>query len=140
MERHEPESPSPPFFEFNSADTTLVRVFDKPTHIHQEPPELEEYGPDHVFDSRGRLAELGVEDFGVVAKRWSEPDLDQFERYLHRAATRFLKGDDVSALSTVELRDRLEPVLRQWQREHMPFWPVERLARKVWKSVSRRSG
>ena len=56
--RPEPDNPLPPFFEFNSADETHLYVFDKPLHINQEPPELEEYGPDKVFDSRGRLAEL----------------------------------------------------------------------------------
>jgi hypothetical protein len=63
-----PDSRLAPFFEFDSSDEGEVFVFDKPGHINQEPPELEEYGPDPVFDSNGRSAELGVEGFDVVIK------------------------------------------------------------------------
>jgi hypothetical protein len=135
-----PDSPLAPFFEFNSSDEGEVFVFDKPGHINQEPPELEEYGPDPVFDSSGRSAELGVEGFGVVIKRWSEPNVDQFDRHLRVAAARHIPEEDISALGTFELRDRLETGVRKWQREHALFWPVQKFARNLWWSVSRRSG
>lgn len=136
-DRDEPNSPLPPFFEFNSADESDLYVFDKPGHINQEPPELEEYGPDKVFDSRGRLAELGVEDFAVVIKRWSEPNMEQFDAYLRGAAAHHLAEDDVRALKTFELRDRLAAVQRQWQREHSLFGRLSMFARNMWRSVSR---
>jgi len=133
----EPDNPLPPFFEFNSADESYLFVFDKPGHINQEPPELEEYGPDKVFDSRGRLAELGVEDFVLVIKGWSEPDMDLFGTYLGRSAARYLPQDVISVLSTVELRDRTYAVLRQRQREHSLFGRLSRFARNLWRPVSR---
>jgi hypothetical protein len=130
----------PPSFEVDSAHETVAYVFDEPGHIYQEPPELEEFGPDQVFDSRGRLAELGVEDFVVVIKRWSEqPDMDLFDRYLRAAAPCYLPEDEVRALGTLDLRDRLAVVMRQRQREYRLFWPVEKFARNLWRLVSRRS-
>jgi hypothetical protein len=165
IEREEPDKPSPPFFEFSSAEAAtmglrrpwerrltptfeldsagemVVYVLDRPGYIHQEPPELNEFGPDQVFDSRGRLAELGVEDFTVVIKRWSEqPMADLFDRLLRAAAASYLPETGTGALSTIELRDRLVPVLRQYQREQMLFWPIQQMARNLWRSVSPRSG
>jgi hypothetical protein len=67
--------PSPPFFEFNQEDESDVLLFDTPSYIHQEPPEFEEFGPDRVFDSTGRLAELRVDDYVVVVTGWSEPKI-----------------------------------------------------------------
>lgn len=119
-EHYETRGPSQPFFEFDLAEEGVAYVFDKPGHIMQEPPEFEEYGTDRVFDSRGRSAGLGVEDFLVVIKRWSEQaDIDRFDTYLRAAAARYLPEEGVSKLTTVELRDRLEPVLRRRQRQHM---------------------
>jgi hypothetical protein len=166
MNHAEPETLLPPFFEFSSAEAAtmglrrpwqrrltptfehdsvefVVYVLDGsgPGFISQEAPELEEFGPDGVFDSRGRQAELGVEDFTVVVKRWSEqPHIDVFDRLLRAAAASYLPHLDVGALDTFELRDRLVPVLRQYQREQMLFWPAEKLGRNVWRLVSRRSG
>ena len=162
MESHEPDSPLPPFFEFGpaegammsmprpwqrrippsfdfeSAGETVAYVLDEPGHIHQEPPELEEFGPDKVFDSRGRLAELGVEDFAVVITRWSEqPNMNLFERYLRAAVTCYLPQGDVSGLDHSDLRDRLAVLMRDRQREDMLFWPVEKLARNLWSLFSR---
>ena len=129
-----------PTFEHDSV-AFVVYVLDEPGHIYQEPPELEEFGPDGVFDSRGRQAELGVEDFTVVVKGWSEePNVDVFDRLLRAAAASYLSKIDVGALNTHELRDRLVPVLRQYQREQMLFWPAEKLARNLGRLVSRRSG
>jgi len=157
MESHEVDSPLPPFFEFSpaegatmsmprpwqrrippsfdfeSAGETVAYVLDEAGHIYQEPPELQEFGPDKIFDSRGRLAELEVEDFAVVIKRWSEqPNLDLFDRYLRAAASCYLPQDDVSGLGTFELRDRLAVLMRNRQRADMLFWPVEKLARNLW--------
>jgi hypothetical protein len=133
----EPDSPLPPFFEFNSADESDLFVFDKPGHINQEPPELQEYGPDKVFDSRGRLAELGVEDFVVVIKGWSKPNIDLFGTYLRTAAARYLPRDVISVLSTVEVRDHMHGVLRQRQREHSLFGRLSMFARSLWRPVPR---
>jgi hypothetical protein len=127
----EPDEPLPPFFEFNSADESDLSVFDKPGHINQEPPELEVYGPDKIFDSRGRLAELGVENFGVVVKGWSEPNLDLFRTYLRTAAARYLPSAVTGVLSTVELRDRIYAVLLQRQREHSLFGRLSMFARNL---------
>ena len=164
--RPEPDNPLPPFFEFSSAEAAtmglrrpwqrrltptfqydsvefVVYVLDGsgPGFINQEPPELEEFGPDGVFDSRGRQAELGVDDFTVVVKGWSEQSRDDvFDRLLRAAAVSYLPQIDVGALSTLELRDRLVPVLRQLQREQMLFWPVEKWARNLWRLTSRRPG
>jgi hypothetical protein len=161
-----PDNPLPPFFEFSSAQAAtmglrrpwqrkltptfeydsvefVVYVLDGsgPGFISQEPPELEAFGPDGVFDSRGRQAQLGVEDFTVVVKAWSEqPVVDVFDRLLRAAAASYLSQIDVGALSTLELRDRLVPVLRQYQREQMLFWPIEKLARNLLRLMSRRSG
>jgi hypothetical protein len=128
----------PPSFDFESAGETVAYVLDEPGHIYQEPRELEEFGPDKVFDSRGRRADLGVEDFAVVIKRWSEqPDMDLFERYLRAAAACYLPQGDVIVLGTFELRDRLAVLMRDRQREDMLFWPIEKLARNLWSLVSR---
>jgi hypothetical protein len=130
----------PPTFELESGRETVAYVLDEPGHIYQEAPELEELGPDQVFDSRGRLAELEVEDFRVVIKRWSEePKTYLFDRYLRAAAACYMPEDEVGALGTFELRDRLAVVMRQRQREYMLFWPVEKFARSLWRLVSRRS-
>lgn len=158
MDRTAPDDPTPPFFEFSSAEAAtmglrrpwqrrLTPTFEHksvelvvyvlegsgPGSIAQEPPEFEEFGPDLVLDSGGRQAELGIEDDTVVVKRWSEqPNVERFDRLLRAAAASYLQQIDVSALSTAELRDRLVPILRQHQREQMLFWPVEKLARNVW--------
>ena len=165
IERQELDSPLPPYFEFSSAAAAamglrrpwqrrlpptfeydsvefVVYVLDGsgPGFISQEPPELEEFGPDGVFDSRGRQAELGVENFTVVVKRWSEqPRVDIFDRLLRAAASSYLSGIDVGAMDTAELRDLLVPVLRQYQREQMLFWQAEKLARNL-RSLFPRSG
>ena len=129
-----------PTFKHDSVEF-VVYVLDGPGFISQEPPELEEFGPDGVFDSGGRQAELGIEDGTVVVKRWSEqPRMDTFDRLLRAAAASYLPQVDVGPLSTIELRDLLVPVLRQYQREQMLFWPVERWARKLWSPTSRRFG
>ena len=164
MDHPETDDPLPPFFEFSSseaatfglhrpwqrrltptfkldADDFVVYLLDGPGSIQQEPWGLEEFGPDGVFDSRGRQAELGIEDFAVVVKRWSEqPNVDVFDRLLRAAAASYLRQIDVGALSTAELRGRLVPVLRQYEREQMLFWPAEKLARNLWRLLSRRSG
>ncbi len=72
---------TPPFFEFGSEEEEdWVWLFDKKPYIQQEPPEFEE-GPDAYFDSAGRVAELGVEDYAVVIKRSSEqPDLPALDQ------------------------------------------------------------
>jgi hypothetical protein len=133
------DNPLPPFFEFDPTDASEVLIFDKPGHINQEPPEFEERGPDQVFDSRGRLAELGVEDYLVVIKGWSEPNIDQFDRCLRGAAAYRLPEDEVRALGTFELRDRLEAVVRHWQREHSLAGRLSALTQKLRRFVSRRS-
>ena len=166
MDHAETDDPLPPFFEFSSAEAAtmglrrpwqrrltptfehdsvkfVVYVLDGPGpgFIYQEPPQFEEFGPDGVFDSRGRQAELGVEDFTVVVTGWSEqPNVDVFDKLLRAAAASYLSPMDVGALSTLELRDRLVPVLRQYQREQMLFWPAENLARNLGRLMSRRSG
>jgi hypothetical protein len=166
MAHSEPDNPLPPFFVFSSSEAAtvglhrpwqsrlpptfkhdsaefVVYVLDGfgPGNINQEPSELEEFGPDGVFDSRGRQAELGVEDLTVVVKGWSEkPNVGVFDTLLRAAAASYLPQIDVGGLSTVELRDRLVPVLRQYQREQMLFWPAENLARSLWRLMSRRSG
>ena len=164
MEHPETDNPLPPFFEFSSAEAATMGlrrpwqrrltptfehdsvefvgyVLDGPGFIYQEPSEFVEYGPDGVFDSKGRQAELGVEDFTVVVKGWSEhPNVDIFDSLLRAAAASYLSQIDVGALSTRELRERIVPVLRQYQREQMLFWPAEKLARNLWMLVSRRSG
>lgn len=137
LEADEPDNPMPPFFEFNSVDENDLYVFDKPGHVNQEPPELEEYGSDKVFDSRGRLAELGVKDFVVVIKGWSEPNVDLFGTHLRRAAARYLPQDVISVLSALELRDRLYVVLRERQREHSLFGRLSRFARNLLRPASR---
>jgi len=136
LKDHEPDKPLPPFFEFNSADESDVFLFDEPGHINQEPPELEEYGPDKVFDSRGRLAELGVEDFVVVIKGWSEPNEDLFRTYLRTAVALYLPQDVISVLSTGELRDRLLGLVRQRQREHSLFGRLSMFVRGRRRPVS----
>jgi hypothetical protein len=138
MERPE-DYPLPPFFEFDPTDASEVFVFDKPGHINQEPPEFEEGGPDQVFDSRGRLAELGVEDNLVVIKGWSEPNIDQFDRCLRGAAAYRLPKDEVRAQGTFELRDRLEAVVRHWQREHSLAGRLSAFTQNLRTFVSRRS-
>jgi len=164
--RSEPDNPLPPFFEFSSAEAAtmglrrpwqrrltptfeydsvefVVYVLDElgPGFIFQEPPEMVEFGPDGVFDSRGGQAELGVEDSTVVVKGWSKQSrVDLFDRLLRAAAVSYLPHVDVGVLSTLELRDRLVPVLRQHQREQMLFWPAEKLARNLWRLISGRSG
>jgi hypothetical protein len=164
MDRPEPYDPLPPFFEFSSAEAStmglrrpwerrltptfnvegsgdmVVYVLDGLGEIHQEPPQLEAYGADGVFDSQGRVADLGVEDFAVVVKRWSRlPKADVFDQLLRAAAASYLPATDAGALSTFEIRDLLVPVLRQYQREQILFWPLQKAARRLWRSVSRRS-
>ena len=139
MDRQEPDGPLPPFFEFDPTDASEVFVFDKPGHIYQEPPEFEEGGPDQVFDSRGRLAELGVEDYLVVIKGWSEPNVEQFDKCLRGAAGYRLPDEEVRALGTFELRDRLEAVVRQWQREHSLTGRLSAFTQNLRRFVSRRS-
>lgn len=118
----------------------VVYVLDGLGEIHQEPPQLETYGADGVFDSRGRVADLGIDDFTVVVKRWSRlPMADVFDQLLRAAAASYLPATDARALSTFEIRDLLVPVLRQYQREQILFWPVQETVRKLWRSVSRRS-
>jgi hypothetical protein len=92
---------------------------------------LEEYGPDKVFNLGGTLAGLGVEDFVVVIKGWSDANADLFGTYLRRAAARYLQQDVSSVLSTLELRDRLYEVLRQRQREHSLFGRLSRFVRNL---------
>jgi hypothetical protein len=135
------DEPAAPFFEFTPTEPGWAYVFDKPGHLHQlEAPEFEERGPDHVFDSGGRLAELAVEDFLVVIKKWSaQPMLELFDMYLRSAASRYMPGADVSRLGTFELRDRLEEVLRHRQLEKMPFRRLARLVRRIWTAASGRS-
>jgi hypothetical protein len=164
MEPSEPYAPLPPFFEFSTAEAAnmglrrpwekrltptfnveesgemVVYVLDDPREIRQEPPELEEYGADGLFDSRGRVADLGVEDFTVVVKRWSrQPMADVFDSLLRAAAATYLPATDVGTLSTFEIRDLLVPVLRQYQQEQMLFWPIQRLAKNLRMALSRRS-
>jgi hypothetical protein len=140
IDRHELDWRWLPFFEFNSLDQGWAFVLDSSGHVNQEPPEFEEHGPDLVFDSRGRFAELGVEHFDVVIKRWSErPDLARFDKCLRTAAARYLVDEDVSPLRTFELRDRLETAVRRWHRQHTILWPIELFARRLWRWVSRRS-
>jgi hypothetical protein len=163
MDRPEPDNPLPPFFEFSSAEAAtmglrrpwerrltptfnvegsgemVVYVLDSLGEIHQEHPQLETYGADGVFDSRGRFADLSVEDFTVVVKRWTRlPMADVFDSLLRAAAASYLPGTDADAMSTFEIRDLLVPVLRQYHREQILFWPVQETARKIWRSVSRR--
>jgi hypothetical protein len=138
MERPD-DNPLPPFFEFDPTDASEVFVFDKPGHIYQEPPEFEDGGPDQVFDSRGRLAELGVEDYLVVIKGWSEPKMEQFDKCLRGAAAYRLPDEEVRALGTFELRDRLEVVVRQWQREHSLTGRLSAFTQNLRRFVSRRS-
>ena len=129
----------PPSFEIDSGQQAVAYVFDEPGHIYQEAPELEEFGPDKVFDSTGRLAELGVEDFAVVIKRWSDhSSMDLLDRYLRAAAPCYLAEDEVGELSASELRDRLAAIMRQRQREYMLFWPAEKLARTLLRVVTGR--
>jgi hypothetical protein len=164
MDHPDTENPLPPFFEFSSPEAAtiglrrpwqrrltptfehdsvkfVVYVLDGcgPGSIYQEPSELEEFGPDGVFDSRGKQAELGVEDFTVVVKGWSR-NVDVFDGLIRDAAASYLSPIYVGALSTLELRARLVPVLRQFQRERMLFWPAEKLARHLGRLMSRRSG
>ena len=131
---------TPPFFEFGSEEEEdWVWLFDKKPYIQQEPPEFEE-GPDAYFDSAGRVAELGVENYAVVIKRWSEqPDLPAFDRHLRRVAALYLGGEDVSSLNTFALRDRLEPAVRQRQRESAFPAHLWRSARWLWARISHRS-
>src|SRR5258706_2877864 len=92
MDHPDSYDPLPPFFEFSSAEAAtmglrrpwerrlpptfnvegsgemVVYVLDGLQEIHQEPPQLETYGADGVFDSRGKVADLGVRDFTVVVK------------------------------------------------------------------------
>jgi len=132
---------TPPSFEIGSVDgsTTaaiVAYVLDQPVEINQEPTELGSYGPDLLFDSRGLVAELEIEDDQVVVKHWSDqPDLDRFDRFLRAAAPVYLPELDVSGLKTSELRDRLEPMLRQKQRETAFFWPIEDFGRRVWRRL-----
>jgi hypothetical protein len=164
MERPEPRDPLPPFFEFSSAEAAtmglrrpwerrltptfnfegsgemVVYVLDGLQEIHQEPPQLETYGADGVFDSRGRVADLGVEDFTVVVKRWSRlPMADVFDQLLRAAAASYLPATDAGALSTFEIRDLLVPVLRQYQREQILFWPVQQMVKNLRMALWRRS-
>ena len=131
---------TPPFFEFGTeGDDFWVWVFDKP-YIQQEPPEFEER-PDAYFDSGGRVAELAVENYAVVIKRWSEqPNMHAFDRQLRRAASVYLSGEDVSSLDTFALRDRIAPVVRRQQHEMMLHVRLWRLAQRLWARIARRSG
>lgn len=129
-----------PTFKVEGSGEMVVYVLDGLGQIHQEPPELETYGADGVFDSTGRVADLGVDDLTVVVKRWSrEPTADVFDQLLRAAAASYLPATDAGALSTFEIRDLLIPVLRQYQREQMLFWPVQRIATKLRRSITRRS-
>ena len=134
---------TPPSFDIGSVDgsTTaaiVAYVLDDPLEINQEPTELESYGPDLLFDSRGLVAELGIEDDQVVVKHWSDqPNLDRFDRFLRAAAPVYLPDLDVNGMKTSELRDRLEPVLRRKQRETALFWPIEDFVRRVWLRLPR---
>ena len=135
---HPDPIPFPPFFEFNNEDESDLLVFDIPSHINQEPPEFEEFGPDRVFDSTGRLADLGVHDYMVVVKGWSEPKIDEFDHHLRRAARHHLADEVVNGLGTFELRDRLEEVIRRWQREHSLSGRLAMLGERIRRLVSRR--
>lgn len=161
MDRAETDKPLPPFFEFSSAEAAtmglrrpwqrkltptfkhesadfVVYVLDgfEPGFVAQEPPELEEFGADGFFDSRGRQAELGIEDSTVVVKGWSrQPNVEVFDSLLRAAAASYLPQIDVGALSTAELRDRLVPVLREYQREQMLSWPAQKLARSIGRRI-----
>jgi len=132
---------TPPSFDIGSVDgsTTaaiVAYILDDPVEVNQEPTELGSYGPDLLFDSRGFAAELGIEDDRVVVKHWSDqPNLDRFDRFLRAAAPVYLPDVDVSGLKTSELRDRLEPMLRQKQREAALFWPIEDFVRRVWRRL-----
>jgi hypothetical protein len=139
-ERAGPNWPWLPYFEFESADKGYLILLDAAGYIHQEPPEFEEFGPDLIFDSSGRRAELAIDGFDVVVKGWpDQPDLDHFDRCLRTAAVAYMKDEDVSSLATLELRDRLEKAVRKWHRERSLFMPIRRLARKVSDRLSRRS-
>ena len=133
---------TPPSFDVGSVDESttaaiVAYVLDDPLEINQEPTELGDYGPDLLFDSRGLVAELGIEDDRVVVKHWSDqPNLDRFDRFLRAAAPVYLPDLNVSGLKTSELRDRLEPVLRQRQRETALTWPIEDFVRRVWRRLT----
>jgi len=136
---------TPPSFDIVSVDgsTTIAivaYVLDSPQEINQEPSELEHYGADLLFDARGLVAELGIEDYQIVVKRWSDqPNLDRLDRFLRAAAPVYLPHLDVSGLKTSELCDRLEPVIRQRQRETALFWPIEDFVRRMWHRVQTKS-
>jgi hypothetical protein len=130
-----------PFFEFTPTDLGWAFVFDAPGEIHQmEAPELEERGPDLVFDSTGRLADLAVQNYFVAISGWSEqPRLDLFDKYLRAAAERYIREEDVTRLGTFELRDRLEAALRLQQQERTPLRMLARLLHSLWRSASGRT-
>ncbi len=129
-----------PFFEFVHEDTSWVHLHERAGYVHQEPPELEEFGPAEIFDSEGRMAVLGVEDWAVVIKGWSaQPDLLRFDARMRSVAPSYMPDTDIAALDTFDLRDRLADAVREWGREHTPIAFVKRLASDMWRRIRSRA-